>query len=83
MRVVDEGLSTGGKPEVELTGAVSHLSADVIGALSSFSCFSAGRRVRFSDLGVLAFSALRSEVVGCFNRSIVATAIDGSRSSAG
>ena len=29
MRVVDEGLSTGGKPEVELTGAVSDMSADV------------------------------------------------------
>ena len=82
MRVVDEGLSTGGKPEVELTGAVSDLSADVLGALSSFSCFSAGRRVRFSDLGVPAISTLRSEVAGCFNRSIVATATDGSRSSA-
>ena len=83
MRVVDEGLSTGGEPEVELTGAVSAPSADVLGVLSSFSCFSAGRRVRFSDLAVTAFSTLRSEVVACFNRSIVATAIDGSRSSAG
>jgi hypothetical protein len=83
VRVVDEGLSTGGEPEVELTGAVSALSADVLGVLSSFSCFSAGRRVRFSDLAVTAFSTLRSEVVACFNRSIVATAIDGSRSSAG
>ena len=32
MRVVDEGLSTGGKPEVELTGAVSDMSADVLEA---------------------------------------------------
>ena len=83
MRVVDEGLSTGGKPEVELTGAVSAMSADVLGAWSSFSFFSAGRRFRFSDLGVPVFSALRSEVVGCSNRGIVATAIDGSRPSAG
>ena len=64
MRVVDEGLSTGGKPEVELIGAVSNLSADVLGALSNFSCFSAERRVRFSDLGVAAFPTLRSEVAG-------------------
>jgi hypothetical protein len=83
VRVVDEGSPTGGKPEVELTGAVSELSADLLGALSSFSCFSAGRRLRFSDLGVSAFSALVSEVVGCRNRSFVATAIDGSRGSAG
>ena len=83
MRAVDEGLSTSGKPEVELTGAVSNLSAGVLGTLSSFSCFSAGRRVRFSDLGVPAISTLRSEVVGRFNRSIVSTPIDGSRSSAG
>jgi hypothetical protein len=82
VRVVDEGLATGGKPEVELTGAVSDMSVDVLGAWSSFSCFSAGRRVRFSDLGVLAFTAIGSEVARCFNRSIVATAIDGSRSSA-
>ena len=81
MRVVDEGVLAAGKLEVELTGAVSDLSADVLGALSSFSFFSAGWRVRFSDLGVPAFSALRSEVVGCFNRSIVATATDGSRPS--
>jgi len=83
VRVVDEGLPTGGKPEVELTGAGSHPSADVIGALSSFSCFSAGRRVRFSDLCILALTALGSEVARCFNRSIVATVINGSRSSAG
>jgi hypothetical protein len=83
VRVVDDGLSTGGEPEVEFTGAVSDLSADVLEALSSFSCFSAGRWVRFSDLGVPAFSALRSEVVGCSNRRIVATATDGSRPSAG
>ena len=70
MRVVDEGLSTGGKPEVELTGAGSHPSADVLGTWSSSSCFSAGRRVRFSDFGLPGFSTLRSEVVGCFNRSI-------------
>ena len=83
MRVVDDGFSTGGKPDVELIGAVSNVSADVLGALSSFSCLSAGRRDRFSNLRVPAFSTLRSEVVACFNRSIVATAIDGSRSSAG
>ena len=83
MRVVDDGWTTGGKPEVELIGAVSSLSADVLGALSSFSCFSAERRDRFSDLGVVAFPALRREVAGCFNRSIAATAIDGSRPSAG
>ena len=82
MRVVDEDLSTGGKLEVELTGAVSDMSADVIAAWSSFSCFSAGRRVRFSDLEVPAFTAIESEVARCFNRSIAATAIDGSRSSA-
>ena len=83
MRVVDEGLSTGGEREVELTGAVSDLSAGVLRTLSSFSCFSAGRRVRFSDLGITAISTLRSEVVGRFNRSIVSTPIDGSRSSPG
>jgi hypothetical protein len=83
VRVVDDGLSTGGKPEVELIGAVSNLSADVLGALSSFSCLSAGRRDRFSDLRVPAFSALRSEILGCSNRRIVATATDGSRPSAG
>lgn len=83
MRVGDEGLLTGGKPEVELIGAVSDLPGDVLEALSSFSCFSVERRIRFSDLGVLAFSALRSEVLRGFNRSIVATAIDGSRPSAG
>ena len=82
MRVAGKGLATGGKPEAELIGAVSALSADVLGVLSSCSCFSAGRRVRFSDLDLTAFSTLRSEVVACFNRSIVATAIDGSRSSA-
>jgi hypothetical protein len=81
VRVVDEGLSTGGKPEVELTGAVSDLSADVLGAWSSFSFSSAGRRFHVFDLGVPAFSALRSEVVGCSNRDIVA--IDRSRPLAG
>jgi hypothetical protein len=83
VRVAGKGLATGGKPEAELTGAGSHPSADVKGAASIFSCFSAGRRVRFSDLCVLAFTALGSEVGRCFNRSIVVTAIDGSRSSAG
>ena len=82
MRVVDEGLSTGGKPEVELTGVVSDMSVDVLAAWASFSCFSAGRRVRFSDLDVLAFTAIGFEVARCFNGSIAATAIDGSRSSA-
>jgi hypothetical protein len=81
VRVVGKGLSTSGKPEVELTGAVSDLSACLLGTLSSFPCFSAGRRVRFFDRGVVAFSALRREVVGCSNRNIVAT--DGSRPSAG
>ena len=80
MRVVDGGLLTGGKPEVELTGAVSELSADLLGGLSSFPCFSAGRRVRFCDRGVVAFSALKGEVVGCSKRNV---ATDGSRSSAG
>jgi hypothetical protein len=83
VRVVDKSLSTGGKSEVELTGAVSDMSGDVLEAWSSFSFFSAGRRFRFSDFGVPAFSALSSEVVGCSNRGIVATAIDGSRPSAG
>ena len=64
MRVVDDGLSTGGKPEVELIGAVSNLSADVLGALSNFSCLSAERRVRFSDLGVVAFPALEARGPG-------------------
>jgi hypothetical protein len=82
VRVVDDGWSTGGKPEVELIGAVSSLSADALEALSSLSCLSAERRDRFSDLGVVAFPALRREVVGCFNRSIAATGIDGSRPSA-
>jgi hypothetical protein len=83
VRVASKGLATGGKPESELTGTGSHPSADVKGVASIFSCFSAGRRVRFSDRCVLAFTALGSEVGRCFNRSIVATAIDGSRSSAG
>jgi hypothetical protein len=81
VRVADEGLSTGGEPEVELTGTVSSLAGDVLGALSSFLCLSAGRRVRFSDLGVPASSALRRE--GCFNQSIAGAAVDGSRPSAG
>ena len=76
MRVAGKGLATGGKPEFELTGAGSHPSADVNGVASTFSCFSAGRRV-------LAFTALGSEVGRCFNPCIAATAIDGSRSSAG
>jgi hypothetical protein len=83
VRAVDKGLSTGGNPAVELTGASSHPSAGVIGALSSSSCFSARRRFRFSDLGVPGFSTLRSEVVCCFERGIVAIVIDGLRSSAG
>ena len=81
MRVAGKGLATGGKPEAELTGAGSHPSAEVKGVASIFSCFSAGRRVRFFDLGVPAFGALGSEVAGCFDRNIVAT--DGSRPSAG
>jgi hypothetical protein len=81
VRGVDEGLSTGGNPDVEFTGAVSDMSADVLGVWSSFSFFSAGRRFRVSDLGAPAFSALRSEVVGWSNRDIVA--IDGSRPLAG
>ena len=76
MRVAGKGLATGGKPEAELTGAGSHPSADVKGA-ASISCFSAGRRVRFSDLGVPTFVELGSEVAGCFNWNIVAT--DGSQ----
>jgi hypothetical protein len=80
VRVVDEGLLIGGKLEVELTGAVSDLSADLLGALSTFPCLSAGRRVRFFDQGVDTFSALKGEVAGCSNRNL---ATDGSRSSAG
>ena len=80
MRVVDEGLLIGGKREVELTRVGSELSADLLGALSSFPCLSAGRRVRFFDLGVVTFSALKGEVVGCSNRNV---ATDSSRSSAG
>ena len=64
MRVVDEGLSTGGKPEVELTGAVSDMSADVLEACSNFSSFFARRRVRFSDLDAAAFEALKSRGAG-------------------
>ena len=81
MRVVDEGLATGGKPEVELTGAVSDMSVDDRSAVELLLLF-CRTPVRFSDLGVLAFTAIGSEVARCFNRSIVATAIDGSRSSA-
>jgi hypothetical protein len=80
--VVVEGLPTGGKPEAELTGAVSNLSTAVLKALLRLSCFSAGR-VCFLDLGVTAFSAVSSEVVRCFNRTIVAAAIDSSKLSAG
>jgi hypothetical protein len=82
VRVVVEGVSTGGKPEAELTGALSDLSAAVLEALLRFSCFSAGW-VCFLDLGVTAFSAVSSEVVRCFNRTIVAAAIDSSKLSAG
>jgi hypothetical protein len=81
VREVDEGLSTGGKPEVELIGGVLDMSADVLEARSNFARFSAGRRVRFSDLAVPAFVALGSEVAGGFNRNVVAA--DGSRSSTG
>jgi hypothetical protein len=81
--MVDEGLPTAGKSDAEFTRVVSELSADVPGASSSFSCCSAGRRVRCSDLGVAAFPALRREVAGCSNGSIAATAIGGSRPSAG
>ena len=54
MRAVDEGLSTGAELEVETIGAVSETSADVLEAGSNLACFSAGRRIRFFDLGVLA-----------------------------
>ena len=77
MGEVDEGLSTGSKSEVELTGGVLDMSADVLKAWSNFARFSAGRRVRFSDLGVPTFVELGSEVAGCFNWNIVAT--DGSQ----
>jgi hypothetical protein len=80
VRVVDEGLLRGGKLEVELTGVVSEMSANVLGSWSSFPCFSVGRRVRFFDRGVVAFSALKGAVVGCSKRNV---ATDGSRSSAG
>jgi hypothetical protein len=80
VRVVDEGLLIGCKLEVELTGAVSELSADLLGAWSGFRCLSAGRRVRFFDHGVVAFSALKGEVAGCSKRNV---ATDGSRPSAG
>src|SRR5580692_6805020 len=49
------------------------MSADVLKAWSNFARFSAGRRVRFSDLGVPTFVELGSEVAGCFNWNIVAT----------
>jgi hypothetical protein len=82
VRVVVEGLPTGGKPEAEFTAAVSDLSAAVLEALLRLSCFSAGR-VCFLDLGVPAFSEVSSVVVRCFNRTIVAATIDSSRLSAG
>ena len=44
MRVVDEGLLIGGKLEVELTGAVSELSADLLGGL----CHGNGSASRFA-----------------------------------
>ena len=82
MRAVDEGLSTGAKLEVETIGAVSETSADVLEAGSNLACFSAGRRIRFFDLGVLASDALGSEGVGLSNRGAMApTATNGSRSS--
>jgi hypothetical protein len=81
--MVDEGTPKGGKSDAEFTRAVSDLSADVPGASSSFACCSAGRRVGFCDLGVAAFAGLRREVVVCSNGGIAATAIGGSRPSAG
>jgi hypothetical protein len=82
VRAVDEGLSTGAKLEVETIGAVSDMSADVLEAGSNLACFSAGRRIRFFDLGVLASDALGSEGVGLSNRGAMApTATNGSRSS--
>ena len=63
MRAVDEGLSTGAKLEVETIGAVSETSADDLEAGSNLACFSARRRIRFFDLGVLASDALGSEGV--------------------
>jgi hypothetical protein len=72
VRVVGEGLSTSAKPEVGPIDAVSDMSADVLEAGSNFACFSAGRRIRFSNLGVLAFVALGCEGAGRSNRGVVA-----------
>ena len=84
MRVVAEGLSTGVTPEVEPIGAVSGMPADILEGRSNFACFSAGRRIRFSILGVLDFVARGLEGVGLSNLGVVApNATDGSRSSAG
>jgi hypothetical protein len=71
VRVVDEGLLIGGKLEVELAGAKSELSADLLGALSSFPCLSAGRRVLFFDPGVVTLSAREGDVAGCSNRNVL------------
>jgi hypothetical protein len=82
VRAVDEGLSKGAKLGVETIGAVSDTSADVLEAGSNLACFSAGRRIRFFDLGVLASDALGSEGVRLSNRGAVApNATNGSRSS--
>ena len=83
MRVVDEGSWTGARPEVEPIGAVSDMSADGLESSSNFGCFSTGRRICFSDLGVLVFEALGSEDVGRSNLGVVTpTATRGSRFSA-
>jgi hypothetical protein len=83
VRVVEEGLSIGAEPEVEPIGAVSDMSADVYVVRSNFARFSAGRRIRFSDLGVPAFEALGSEGVGLSNLGVVApNATNGSKSPA-
>ena len=60
MRVVDEGLLIGGKREVELTRVGSELSADLLGALSSFPCLSAGRQSVSSTLALLPFQRSRA-----------------------
>jgi hypothetical protein len=70
VRVVDEGLLIGGKREVELTRVGSELSADLLGAWSGFRCLSVGRRVRFFDRGIVAFSVLKGEVAGCSKRNV-------------
>jgi hypothetical protein len=72
MRAGDEGLSTGAKLEVKTIDAVSDISADVLEAGSSLACFSAGRRIRFTDLSGLASDGFGSEGVGLSNRGAVA-----------